>query len=208
MITVYIVDDHRLMVEGLRNMINESGIAKVTACFYDLKTCRASLEKERPDVLLLDIDLPDGYGDEFCNEILVRYPSLKIMILTGFEELNIARRSLKSGALGYALKNSMSEEILLGIETVAQGEQFLCEKIDLIMKRHRYDEDIFVTKRERDVLKYMAKGLTSVEIADKMFLSEDTIKGYRKDIMLKLGAKNGVDLIQKANNQKLIPKEI
>jgi DNA-binding NarL/FixJ family response regulator len=207
MINVYIVDDHHLMVEGLCKMINESGFASVGACFYDLKSCRTGLEKAIPDVLLLDIDLPDGYGDEFCREILEIYPSIKIMILTGFEELNIARRSLKSGALGYALKNSMSEEILLGIETVAQGEKFLCEKIDIMMKKRKNEEEIFITKRERDILKYTAKGLTSAEISDKLFLSEETIKGYRKDIMLKLGAKNGVEMIQKANEQKLIPKD-
>jgi DNA-binding NarL/FixJ family response regulator len=188
-------------------MIKDSGIAKVGAYFYDLTTCREGLRKGLPDVLLLDIDLPDGYGDEFCVEILRTYPGMKIMILTGFDELNIARRSLKSGALGYALKNSMSEEIMLGIETVNQGETFLCEKIDIMMKKHRYDEEIFITKREKEVLKYMARGYTSNDIANNLFLSEDTIKGYRKDLMLKLNAKNCVDLIQKANEQKLIPRD-
>jgi DNA-binding NarL/FixJ family response regulator len=206
-IKVAIVDDHGLMVEGLRRMINDSGRALITASYEKLQQCRDGLDQSRPDVLLLDIDLPDGYGDDFCKEILVKYPDLKIMIITGFDELNIARRALKNGALGYALKNSDSDEILLGIETVAEGKQFLCEKIDIKMRKSRFDEQIFISNREREMLKYLVKGLTSNEIGENMHVCNDTVKGYRKNLMLKLGAKNVADLIFKALEQKLVPKD-
>jgi len=206
MITVHYADDHKLVAQSISSTLELSGEVTVSKIYPDLKSIRAGLAEEIPDVLLLDIDLPDGYGDDFCKEILEKYPQLKIMIFTGFDELNIARRSLKNGALGYTLKNSDSEEILLGLKTVAEGEQFICEKIDRMMKKHRYEDHIFVSKREREVLLYLSQGLTTAQTGEKMFISEATVKFHRQTLMLKLGAKNAVDLIQKANDQKLIPK--
>jgi DNA-binding NarL/FixJ family response regulator len=204
MIHVQIVDDHKILVEGLQRIINETGIAEVTGIYYNLNSCRKGLTRERPDVLLLDIELPDGNGIDFCEEMIHLYPDLKIMMLTTFNEFSIAKRSLHNGALGYVLKNSTGEEILAGIETVNTGETFLCENIDLLMKKKKNDELIFLTNREKEVLQLTAIGLTGNEIAEKLFISQETVKGYKKDLLLKFGAKNSVALVTDAIRKKMV----
>jgi DNA-binding NarL/FixJ family response regulator len=203
-IRVAIVDDHKILTEGLQRIINESGVANVSDIYYDLDSCRKGLISFCPDVLLLDVHLPDGNGSDFCAEIKKRYPGLKIMILTSYNDFSIAKRSLHNGALGYVLKNAMSEEIICGIETVNAGETFLCDEIDILMKKKKKDDIIWLTIREKEVLQLIAEGYTDPEIAGKLFLSRETIKGYRKDLLLKFNAANSVVLVKTAMEQKLI----
>jgi DNA-binding NarL/FixJ family response regulator len=204
MINVQIVDDHKMLVEGLCRTINESGIAEISATYHDLETCRQGLATACPDVLLLDISLPDGNGVDFCAEIKKRYPDLKIMMLTTYNEFNVAKRSLHNGALGYILKNAMGEEVIAGIETVSNGEIFLCEEIDILMKKKKKDDIIWLTVQEKKVLELIADGYADPQIAEKMFLARETIKGYRKDLLLKFSARNSVALVRSAIEQKLI----
>ena len=135
MITVHIVDDHKILAEGLQKLIDESGFAKTTAASYTGKECLAHLRREQPDVLLLDINLPDASGIDLCKEIKTQYPPVKIVALTSYSEYSIVRQMMENGASGYVIKNAMPEEILMSIETVAGGETFLCEQIDMLMKR-------------------------------------------------------------------------
>jgi DNA-binding NarL/FixJ family response regulator len=136
MVRVVIVDDHRMVVESLSKLIAESGIAAVTGVYYDLQSCRAGLRDSLPDILLLDIGLPDGDGVDFCAEAIGKYPALKIVMLTTYKEFSIAKRALHNGAMGYILKNAEAEEMLAGIRAVSDGEQFLCEEIDLLLKKN------------------------------------------------------------------------
>src|SRR5690606_10833531 len=110
------------------------------------------------------------------------------------------------GASGYLIKNAMSEEVLEGIETVAKGETFLCHEIDLLMKRSP-EKNIWLSDRERELLRRISEGWTNGEIADKIFLSPETIRGYRKNLLLKLGAKNTAVLVKMAVEQKLISQK-
>jgi DNA-binding NarL/FixJ family response regulator len=203
MIKVNIVDDHKILVEGLRKLINESGKAIVTAVSHDAEGCRRLLKSQSPDVLLLDINLPDGNGIDLCIELKTLYPELKILALTSYGEYTVVRRMIENGALGYVLKNSMSEEMIAGIETVAAGELFLCHEVDLLMKKAQ-NSDIWLTQRERELLRLIVEGYTNPEIAEKIFLSPETIKGYRKNLLFKLGARNTASLVKLAIEKKLI----
>ncbi len=204
MITVDIVDDHTMVVEGLKKIIFESGIARVEATYNCLAACREGLAARQPDVLLLDVNLPDGSGVDFCGELKKTYPGLNILVLTSFREVNIAKRVLDNGASGYVLKNSLGEELIAGIETVAAGGIFLCEEIDVMLQKKRSEEAIWLTGREKVVLRLIAEGYSNVEIAEKILLSNDTIKGYRKNLLLKFGAKNTVAMVKAAIEQQLI----
>jgi DNA-binding NarL/FixJ family response regulator len=204
MIDVQIVDDHKMIVESLGRMINQSGIARVTGEYYDLKSCRKGLAKETPDILLLDIELPDGDGVDFCAEAKKDCPALKIIMLTGYKEFNIARHALHNGAIGYVLKNADSEEIFSAIETVSRGEQFLCEEIDLLLEDKKDSKAIWLTNREKEILKYTANGYTEREIANSICRNMETVKAYRKKLLLKLKAKNMAELIKKSFEMKLI----
>jgi len=110
---------------------------------------------------------------------------------------------LANGASGYLIKNAMADEVLAGIKAVANGETFLCHEIDLLMKRPS-SKNIWLSHRERELLRLICEGLTNGEIAEQIFLSPETIKGYRKNLLLKLGAKNTAVLVKMAIEQKLI----
>lgn len=192
-----------MFVEGLTTSINESGIARVTSVSYTLEECRKALSVDSIDVLLLDISMPDGNGVYFCEEIHREHPDVKILILTTHDEHSIAKRVMANGALGYILKNSLSEEVIEGIDTVARGEVFLCDKIDILMKKHT-GEPVWLSSRERELLKLIVDGYTNQEIGDKLFLSIETIKTYRKNLIQKLGAKNSMILVRMAIERKLV----
>jgi DNA-binding NarL/FixJ family response regulator len=204
MINVQIVDDHKLLVEVLRRIVDESGVMATTGVYYDIASCRCGLQVALPDVLLLDIQLPDGSGIDYCTELKKKYPALKIIMLTGFNEFSVVKRSLCNGAMGYILKNSSSEEVIAGIETVYEGNTFFCETIDLIMQKNRKTEVVFLTSRETEILNLIAWGFTNPEIAEKLFISPLTVKGHRRTLLLKLSARNTAELIKKANEQKLV----
>ena len=203
MIDVYILDDHVMLVEGISKAINETKSAHVNNIFHDIESCRRALMFERPDVLLLDISLPDGSGIDYCKEIRELYPSVKVIAITSHDEYSVARQMLANGAMGYILKNSSSEELLESIETVYNGEQYICDKIDSIMRRSSTNE-VYLSEREKEILKLIVAGDTNPEIADKLCLSPLTIKGYRKNLLLKLGVKNTAALVNLVVTEKLV----
>ena len=203
MIKVHITDDHKILVEGLQMLINESENITVTGVSYCLEACRKALLFETPDVLLLDLNLPDGNGIAFCSEVRTKYPSIKILILTTHNEYSVAKQVMDNGALGYILKNALSEEVITGIETVMKGEVFLCDEIDILMKK-RKDQQIWLTAREKEILRMIVDGYTNQEMADKIFLSIETIKTYRKNLILKLGAKNSMILVKMAMENRWV----
>ena len=203
MVTVHITDDHKVLTEGLSILINESKIAITEGISHSLTECRSALTHKRPDILLLDIQLPDGSGIDFCKELRQKYPELKIIALTTHNEYSIVRRMLDNGAHGYILKNALSEEIIAGIEAVMNGERFLCEDVDILMKKQEVS-NVWLTMREQELIRLIAEGYTNQEMADKLFLGVETIKTYRKNMIFKLGAKNSMALVKMALEKKLI----
>lgn len=203
MIQVVIVDDHLLLAEGLRKIINESSVACVTNIATNGKECLKLLKENQPDVLMLDINLPDTDGITLCGEIKKLYPSLNILALTSYGEYTMVRRMMESGALGYVLKNSMTEEMLEGIQVVAAGNNFFCHEVDMVMKKES-NASVWLTPRERQLLSLIAEGNTNHEIADKLFLGVETVNSYRKNLLFKLNARNTAMLVKLAYEQKLI----
>jgi len=201
MIKVLIVDDHKVVAEGFERLINESGEAQVVGKAHSAADCMNLLEKhQNADVLLLDISLPDGNGIDLCKNIKALYPELKIVMLTSYSEMSTIMRSLENGASGYIIKNAMIEEIIKGIRTVAAGGQFLCDEVDILMQKQE-NHPVRLTRREEELLRLIVGGHSNTEIADKMFLGYHTIKGYRKNIMLKLNAHNTAQLIKIAKEK-------
>lgn len=203
MIRVAIIDDHKLLTEGLKAIIHESGIASVVGIAHDALEARHNLHFWRADVLLLDVGLPDISGLDFCKEIREEFPQIRIIALTTHNEYSIVRQMLDNGASGYLIKNAVSEEVIAGIQAVAEDKIFLCHEIDLLMKRPA-SSNIWLSERERELLRMISEGLTNNEIADRIFLSAETIRGYRKNLLVKLGAKNTAVLVKMAIEQKLI----
>ncbi|MDR1809817.1 MAG: response regulator transcription factor [Prevotella sp.] len=204
MLNIQIVDDHKLLTDSLSRIINESDTARITKIYYDLESCRQGLAKEIPDILLLDIELPDGNGVDFCAEATKICPGLRIIMLTSYKEFNLAKHALHNGALGYILKNSEPEELLAGIKAVGMNEQFLCEEIDLLLKDKGTEEAVWLTNTEKLVLKHIADGYTRKEIAALFHRDEETIKTHWRNLLVKLKAKNTAELVKKGYEMRLV----
>ena len=202
-IKLLIVDDHRILVAGLKKLFENSATVQVTGVAFSGKECRSAIIKELPDVILLDINLPDVSGINLCKEIKSQHPQIKIVALSSFNEYAIVRRMLENGASGYVVKNAMPEEIKMSVEMAANNASFLCEEIDLLMRK-RSKNPIWLTPREKELLKLIVDGFTNHEIAEKMFLGVETINSYRKNLLIKLGAKNTAILVRMALEEKLV----
>jgi DNA-binding NarL/FixJ family response regulator len=202
-ITVAIVDDHKFIVEALEQAITQSGFARIVGKAYNLEECRLMLEGCAPRVLLMDVSLPDGNSIDFLPELCELHPDVRILMLTSYADTSVVARALSQGAAGYIIKNSLSEEIMEGIRTVAAGKQFLCDEAEAIMTEEVI-APIPLTKREREVLELIVEGYTCRDIADKIFLSYDTVHDYIKYLRLKLKATNTASLVRKAIEQKLV----
>jgi DNA-binding NarL/FixJ family response regulator len=192
-----------MFAEGIERIINESGIARVIDKAHSVRDCWIMLALEQADVILLDVHLPDGNGVDLCLELLKKYPNLKILALTGFSQYAVVNQMLNNGALGYVLKNALAEEILQGIETVNEGEKFIGEEVNLLIKKEAR-EAIVLTGRERELLRLICDGYINAEIADKMCLGVETINSYRKNLLLKLQARNTAAMVKMAMEQKMI----
>ncbi len=200
---ILIVDDHPLIAKSLSSIINDSKIGEVIAVATTAKQCLELIATKHIDLVLLDINLPDGNGLDICKSITERYPQIKVLAITSFNEFTIIRKMMDNGASGYILKNSMPDEVVEGIETVLRGETFLCHEVDLLMKK-KSDQHIFLTPRETELLKLICDGYTNPEIADKLFLGVETVNSYRKNLLFKLNARNTAVLVKIAMEQKLI----
>jgi len=203
LIKVLIVDDHKVVAEGFERLINESGVAQVVGKAYSAAECRELLAQQQADVLLLDISLPDGNGIDLCPQIKAQYPKLKILMLTSYSELSIILRVLEDGASGYILKNAMTEEIIEGIRVVASGKCFLCEEVNILLTSQEA-HPIRLTRREQELLRLIVAGHSNCEIANSMCLGYETIKSYRKNLLLKLRVHNTAQLVKIAIEQKLV----
>jgi len=200
---ILIVDDHPLILQSLTNIINDSRVGEVVVTATTAKQCKELIATRHFDLVLLDINLPDGNGLDICKEIKMKYPQIKILAITSFNEFTIIHKMLENGASGYILKNSMPEEVVEGIETVLNGETFLCHEVDILMKK-KIDQQVFLTPRETELLRLICEGYTNPEIAEKLFLGVETVNSYRKNLLFKLNARNTAVLVKIAVEQKLI----
>jgi len=203
LIRVAVTDDHKVVVDGLDKIISESGIAVFTDKSYDAAGCRRMLSEAQPDVLLLDIGLPDESGLDLCPEIKKKYPAINILILTNYTEYTVISHIINNGASGYVLKNAMPEEIIEGIRTVAAGKRFLCEEVDMLLETKK-DNSLELTRREYELLRLIHEGNSNSEIADKMYLGYETIKSYRKNLFQKLNVHNTAQLMKIIAEKKLV----
>lgn len=209
-IKVAITDDHDMVLEGLESMLAESENIEMVGKFSNAAETRVGIGQIKPDVLLLDINLPDTNGIDLCKELLGFYRELKIIALSNFDETSFVKRILQNGASGYLLKNTGREELLEAINAVLRGEQYLQKDLQKrllnrsigIKSSNRLIPKL--TRREKEVLHSIADELTTQEIAEKLFISPKTVETHRMNLMNKLGARNSVGLIKIAIEQDLL----
>lgn len=202
-IDVNILDDHAMVGEGLADAINRSEIAHVNRLFSTIESCRQAFKDRRPDILLLDISIPDGDSIAFCQEIIDSYPKVKIIAVTIHDEYSVIRRMLDIGIHGYILKSSPIETLLRAIVSVWQGEQFVSPDVETILQEGA-TLHVVLTPVEHNILRLICDGLTNPQIAERLSLSTETVNWYRKRLLAKFSAKNTVMLVKQALKEQLV----
>ena len=202
-IDVNIADDHTMVCEGLADAINRTEDIHVSRSFHTLEACRQALACNRPDVLLLDISLPDGDGVAFCQEVITNYPKVKIIATTIHDEYSIIRRMLDVGVHGYVLKSSSVEILIEAIRQVWQGEKYFSPEVEAIIEQAQ-GHIVALTEVERNILRMICDGMTNPQIAKSLNLSTETINWYRKRLLAKFGVKNSVSLATLVMREKII----
>lgn len=202
-IDVYIVDDHTMLNEGLTDAINRSETVHVSHCFTTLADCRTALAERTPDVLLLDISMPDGDGTAFCQWVTSEYPKVRIVAVTIHDEYCVIQRMLEAGVHGYVLKSAPIEELLTAIGQVWKGVRYLSPAVEDII-RQSGSKAIVLTKPEQNILRLVCQGHSNPEIADRLHLSAETVKWYRKRLLAKFGVNNTVNLVTLAVKGSLL----
>ncbi|MBI9063734.1 MAG: response regulator transcription factor [Marinilabiliaceae bacterium] len=206
-----LVDDHLIIREGLRMLIEKKGIANVTGEASNGKKFLEILDSSQPDLVLMDVKMPDMDGIEATQKALQRYPDLKIIALSAYDDDEYYYQMIEAGVKGYILKGSGIKEIEKGIFTVLNGDCYfsneLLRKLIINLKHapeKRADDLSLLSKRETEVLKEICNGLTNDEIADKLFISNQTVKGHRSSLLSKTNCKNSASLVMFAIKNNLV----
>ena len=201
--SVFIVDDHYMVIEGIRSLLQHEKDIEWAGHAMNAASCLAFLKNRQPDVILMDISLPDQSGIDLCKEVKEKYPSVFIVGLSTFNQQSFIRKMMDNGASGYVLKNATQDELTDAISTVVKGKQYLSEDASLTLRK--YDATaIALTRREKEVLGLIADGMTNAAIAQKLFISVATVETHRKNLLAKLEAKNTASLIRKAAQMQFI----
>ncbi|MEO5562100.1 MAG: response regulator transcription factor [Chitinophagaceae bacterium] len=202
-IKVFIVDDHYMVIEGIRSLLQNEKNIEWTGHAMTAASCFSFLHNQQPDVILMDINLPDKSGIDLCKEVKEKYPSVLIIGLSTYNQQSFIQRMMQNGASGYVLKNATQEELMEAITTVSKGKTYLSFEAGHTLKKSRANA-VLITSREKQVLELIAEGMTNNEIAAKLFVSSTTIDTHRKNLLAKFDVKNTASLIKKAVQMQLI----
>lgn len=203
MIRVLVVDDDHLMRAGLRMIIEQSVDLTVVGEAEDGRQAVSLAGRERPHVVLMDVRMPVLDGIDATREITTLTDPPRVLILTTFELDEYVFKALQAGASGFLLKRTPPEQLVDGIRTIAAGEALLSPSVTrrLIAEfAARPEREVNprvsdLTDREREVLGAMAQGLTNEELAETLFISENTVKSHVRSVLTKLGARDRVNAV-------------
>lgn len=207
MIKVMIIDDHPIVLEGLKNLLHGREGMELAGCFDTGKAGLEALRHLEPNVILLDINLPDISGTDICRQIRKRDKDVRIIALSVHNERPVIKNMLQSGANGYVLKNSVGDEIITAIHATLRGNNYLCRKTQEIMSVVR-EGDLLeipqITRREKEIMELVSQGLTTPQIAEKLFISAHTVESHRKNLIEKFDVTTMTAVIKLAMQYKLI----
>lgn len=206
MIKVLITDDHPIAAEGIRSLLQHE--KDIDCCGYapTATACMEYLERNTTDIILMDINLPDMSGIDLCRDVKKKWPGVLVLGLSTYNQNSYISRMLESGASGYVLKNADRKELSEAIHKVFKGGTWLSDEAEKILKDYTsgLSKVPVLTRREKEVLGLIAEGFTNPEIAQKLFVSQETIDSHRKNLLAKLKMKNTATLIKFAVENKLI----
>jgi DNA-binding NarL/FixJ family response regulator len=206
MIRVFIVDDHPMVIEGMQAMLMAEQGIELCGHAMSAASCKGFLLNNSADVILLDINLPDENGIDLCRYIKKLNPSPRILGISNFDSGSFISQMMDSGADGYVLKNVAKDELIHAINMIYDGKRYLSIDANQKLKAEnkRKEQLPVLTVREKEVLHWIAQGLTNSQIADKLFVSVSTIDSHRKNLLTKLKVNNTASLLKAATENYLL----
>jgi DNA-binding NarL/FixJ family response regulator len=205
MIRVFIIDDHQMILEGIHSLLQEERDIEWLGCAKLPGELMAFLKNRQPDVLLMDINLPQKSGLDLCKEVKEKYPAIQIIGLSTSDQVSVIKKMRENGASGFLLKDASKQEIITAIQEVNRGREYVSFSVAEALKKSLPNDQLPVlTKREKQILELIAEGLTNHEIAARLFLNSTTVDSHRKNMLTKFNVKNTAALIKLAMTNHLI----
>lgn len=207
--SVLLVDDHPVVLKGLRELLEGSAWQVVADEVVTGQGCLEAAARTQPDIVLLDLRLPDMLGPEVCRRLREAASGVRVVVLTGFDDEELLRACLAEGAAGILLKDVHDLDLAAVLDRVMGGEAVLDARLECLA-----DEEIGgwrgpvlpwgLTPREYDVLRLVARGMTSAEIAEELFLSQNTVRSYVQSILAKTKTHTRIEALTEARRLRLI----
>ncbi len=207
-IKVLLVDDHLMFLEGLQSLFaNEKNIELIGAA-SSAKAALDMIDNNQPDIVITDLSMPHVDGSSLVASLKIKYPHIYTLVLSMHSEAHIISKLIKQNVNGYLLKNAEKDELLIAVKSIVDGENYFSKEVSDIyneeLSRSEYSSIPELSKREQEVLKLIGDQLTTKEIADQLFISQNTVESHRKNMFAKLNVKNVAGLIKVAIKNKLL----
>jgi DNA-binding NarL/FixJ family response regulator len=206
---ILLVDDHQIMRDGLRLMLRDLPEFRVVGDAFETEAAWQAVRELKPDLVLLDLELPGAGGVALANRLRQSFPDVKVVVLTGHAEEQFVNEALRAGVQGYVLKINASSQLVAALRAVLAGQVFLCPEVStLVVREYRRKIDPaggvhVLSTRELDVLKRIAEGQTTKEIAFALGVSSKTVETHRLHLLDKLGIKSVAELTKYAVREGL-----
>lgn len=202
---VYIIDDHQMLIDGLKSLLMYEGDISVVGETTDPQTAINEIESYKPDIVLSDINMPKMDGIELAKLIKKKLPDTKIIALSMFGEKETIEQMMRAGASGYILKNTGKKELLEAINKVSQNTIYFSKEVDeTLQASHNSPIESKLSAREIDIVELIAKEYSNAQIAKALFISERTVETHRKNIFRKTNTKSVLGLIKYCIDKKIL----
>jgi DNA-binding NarL/FixJ family response regulator len=211
MVTILIVDDHSIIRDGIKAMLKDVKDYIIVGEASNGKEAIHSVEQLKPMVVIMDITMPEMNGIYATAHLKISFPDSHVIALTMHDQVDLVREMIRAGALGYLVKNSTREELILAIDSASRNLSYFSREItsgllESESKKTNMDS-VVLTNREKEILRHIAEEFTNSQIAEKLFLSIRTVDTHRRNLLEKLGVKNTAGLVRYAIRNGIITSD-
>ena len=211
-IKVLIADDHQIIIDGIHLMCEDVQDIQCVGSASNGEEAYDFVTNNSVDVVLMDVNMPVMNGIDACKKIKAQNDDISVLALTMFQEVSLIKKMMANGASGYLLKNAGQEELIKAVRTVFSGKKYFSDEVaDIVLsnlsgKRSKTNSSPFpkLSRREKEILTLIVDEMTTQEIADKLFISFGTVETHRRNLLVKLGARNTAGLVRTAMEYDLI----
>ncbi len=203
---ILICEDHQIVVDGLLSIFENQSDYQVKGFISDGNEVITEVKKQMPDVILLDLNLPNKNGIDLLTAIKKVHANVKVIILTMYNNQSIVKKAKQLGADGFLLKNCSSDDLLNALDNVFENRTFYIGKgvKQLVVENDGFVQKIKITRREKEIIRELIKGHNVPKIAETLFISAHTVETHKKNIFKKLDIHNSIDLVKLVNEKKLL----